>query len=47
MTWQRERGQGQFFYPFDLDKVVPADHLVGQIDAVLDLDWMHKELALY
>jgi len=23
---RRERGQGQFFYAFDLDKVVPADH---------------------
>ena len=46
MGW-RERGQGQFFYAFDLDKVVPADHLVRQIDGVLDLDWVHKELAPY
>ena len=38
MGW-RERGQGQFFYAFDLDKVAPADHLVRQIDGVLDLDW--------
>ena len=30
---------------FDLDKVVPADHLVRQIDGVLDLEWVHKELA--
>ena len=37
MMGRRERGQGQFFYAFDLDKVVPADHLVRQIDAVLDL----------
>jgi transposase len=44
---QREGGQGQFFYAFDLDKVVPADHLVRQIDAVLDLKWVHKELAPY
>ena len=44
---RRERGQGQFFYAFDLDKVVPADHLVRQIDGVLDLDWVHKELAPY
>ena len=47
MMGQRERGQGQFFYAFDLDKVVPADHLVRQIDGVLDLDWVHKELAPY
>jgi hypothetical protein len=43
MMGRRERGQGQFFYAFDLDKVVPADHLVRQIDGVLDLDWVHKD----
>ena len=47
MMGRRERGQGQFFYAFDLDKVVPPDHLVRQIDGVLDLDWVHKELAPY
>ena len=47
MMGRRERRQGQFFYAFDLDKVVPADHLVRQIDGVLDLDWVHKELAPY
>src|SRR6201997_1183100 len=47
MMGRRERGQGQFFYAFDLDKAVPADHLVRQIDGVLDLDWVHKELAAY
>ena len=45
MMGRRERRQGQFFYSFDLDKAVPADHLVRQIDGVLDLDWVHKELA--
>ena len=47
MMGRREQGQGQFFYAFDLDKVVPPDHLVRQIDAVLDLDWVRKELASY
>ena len=47
MMGRRERGQGQFFYTFDLDKVVPPDHLVRQIDGVLDLEWVHKELAPY
>src|SRR5690348_14443163 len=47
MMGRRERGQGQFFYRFDLDKVVPTDHLVRQIDGVLDLDWVHQELAPY
>ena len=47
MMGRRERGQGQFFYAFDLDKAVPADHLVRQIDGALDLDWVHKELVAY
>ena len=47
MMGQRQGGQGQFFYAFDLDKVVPSDHLVRHIDAVLDLNWVHKELASY
>src|SRR6478752_5608189 len=42
-----EEGQGQFFYSFDLDKVIPPDHLVRQIDGLLDLSWVHKELAPY
>ena len=37
--------QGQFFYDFNLDDVVPPDHLVRRIDAVLDLGWVRKELA--
>src|SRR5215510_3982463 len=47
MMGQREGGQEQFFYAFDLDKVVPPDHLVRQIDSVIDLSWVHKELAPY
>ena len=47
MMGRRELGQGQFFYSFDLDRVVPGDHLVRQIDGVLDLGWVHKELSPY
>ena len=47
MMGRREGGQGQFFYSFDLDKVVPPDHLVRHIDGVLDLGWVHRELAAY
>jgi transposase len=47
MMGRRKDGQGQFFYSFDLDAVVPADHLVRQIDGVLDLGWVHRELAPY
>src|SRR4030088_551257 len=45
MMGRREDGQGQFFYAFDLDKVVPPDHLVRQIEGVFDLSWVHRELA--
>ena len=47
MMGRRKGGQGQFFYSFNLDEVVPLDHLVRQIDGVLDLAWVHKELAPY
>ena len=47
MMGRREGRQGQFFYSFNLDQVVPADHLVRQIDGVLDLAWVHQELAPY
>ena len=45
MLGRQESGQGQFFYSFDLDRVVPPDHLVRQIDGLLDLSWVHNELA--
>ena len=38
---------GQLFYSFHLDEVVPDDHLVREIAAVLDLSWVHRELAAY
>jgi transposase len=47
MMGRRKEEQGQFFYSFDLDKVVPSDHLVRRIDSILDLGWVHKELAPY
>ena len=39
--------QGQLFYSFHLDEVVPDDHLVREIAAILDLSWVHRELAAY
>jgi len=45
MMGRRTTGQGQLFYAFTLDEVVPASHLVGKIDTVLDLSWVHQELA--
>jgi transposase len=37
--------QGQLFYEFRLEDVVPEDHLVRRIATVLDLSWVHAELA--
>src|SRR6516165_3341572 len=35
----------EFFYSFRLDEAVPDDHPVRTIAAVLDLSWVHAELA--
>lgn len=45
MMGQRTQDQGQLFYSFDLNAAVPDDHLVRKISAVLDLSWVHAELA--
>jgi transposase len=45
MMGRRNQDQGQLFYAFDLDAAVPDDHLVREIAAVLDLSWVHNELA--
>jgi transposase len=39
--------QKRLFYSFCLEEVVPDDHLVREIAAVLDLSWVHAELAPY
>ena len=44
---RRSQGQGQLFYEFRLDEVVPDDHLVRTIRALLDLSWVYAELAPY
>jgi hypothetical protein len=38
---RREDDRGQIFYSFDLDKVVPADHLARQIDGFADTGLHH------
>jgi transposase len=47
MMGRLNRDQEQLFYSFRLDDVVPDDHLVRAIAAVLDLSWVHAELASY
>ena len=47
MMGHLEAGQGQLFYDVCLEKLVPPDHLVRKLDAVLDLSWVSRELAPY
>src|SRR6201998_2142477 len=47
MMGRLNRDQGQLFYSFSLDDAVPDDHPVREIAAVLDLSWVHGELASY
>src|SRR5437764_2913453 len=37
--------QEQLLYSFHLDEAVPHDHPVRKIAAVLDLSWVHSDLA--
>ncbi len=45
MMGRLNRGQDQLFYAFNLDDAVPHDHVARKIAAVLDLSWVHVELA--
>ncbi len=39
--------QDRLFYEFDLEDMVPSDHLLRKIDAVLDLSWLRDELEAH
>src|SRR5262247_498589 len=47
MMGRLKHEQEQLFYEFRLDEVIPGDHLVREIAAVLDLTWVRAELASY
>src|SRR6187399_818097 len=47
MMGRLSHDQERFFYSFHLDEAVPDDHPVHEIAAVLDLSWVHSELAPY
>jgi transposase len=47
MMGEKSGSQGRLFYQFNLDEVVPADHLLRKIDAVLDLSDLRARLAPY
>src|SRR5215470_11634261 len=45
MMGRSSQNQGQLFYSFNIDEVVPHDHLVRTVAGVLDLTWVRAELA--
>jgi transposase len=45
MMGRLNHDQSQLFYSFSLEEAVPDDHLARKIAAVLDLSWVHAELA--
>jgi transposase len=47
MMGRLNHDQAQLFYSFCLEEFVPDDHLIREIAAVLDLSWVHAELAPY
>ena len=47
MMGRLKHEQEQLFYEFRLDEVIPGDHLVREIAAVLDLTWVRAKLASY
>ena len=47
MMGRLNHDQEQLFYSFRLDEAVPDDHPVRGIAVVLDLSWVHCELAPY
>src|SRR5499425_2772554 len=45
MMARLNHSQGRLFYSFCLEGAIPDDHLVRKVAAVLDLSWVHAELA--
>jgi transposase len=47
MMGRLNHDQGRLFYSFCLEEAIPDDHLVREVAAVLDLSWVHAELAAH
>jgi transposase len=47
MMGQHDKPQKPLFYAFNLDDLVPQDHLLRRIDRFLDLSDLHEHLAPY
>lgn len=45
MLERRARGQLEFFVCGSLRDLIPDDHVLARIDRVLDLGWLHDEVA--
>jgi transposase len=45
MLQRRARGQLEFFVSGSLRDLIPDDHVLARVDAVLDLGWLHEEIA--
>ena len=47
MMGQLPASQNALFYDFCLEKHIPEDHLLRQIDQLLDFDQIHQHLELF
>ena len=47
MMGSKDKPQDGFFCAFNLDEIVPQDHLLRDIDRVLDLSNLREHLAPY
>ena len=47
MMGRKDKPQSPLFYSFNLDELVPQDHLLRKIDRFLDLSDLHQHLASY
>jgi transposase len=45
MLGRKERDQFEFFMTGSLRQLVPDDHILARVDHVLDLSWLHGEVA--
>lgn len=45
MLERRARGQLEFFVCGSLRDLIPDDHVLVRVDRVLELDWLHDEVA--
>ena len=47
MMGRNDKPQKPLFYAFNLDELLPQDHLLRKIDHFLDLSDLHQHLAPY